>query len=195
MPAWGHPIDLRTTVGAVPHRSVTSSACEGPEARRLPPGPAQPGRRPPSPSATSAPSLLLQPTGKVDAWLRVTRTGDDEFLLDVDAGFGDAVLARLQRFKLRTKAELALEHAGRGWRSVARAPPASTEAPRDASRPGRGWPGVEGVDLLSATTLALAGRAAASTGRDLEALRIECGVPAMGAELTEATIPPRPASG
>ena len=47
-------------------------------------------------------SLLLQPTGKVDAWLRVTRLGDDDVILDTDAGWGDAVIARLQRFKLRT---------------------------------------------------------------------------------------------
>lgn len=53
-----------------------------------------------------APSFLLQPTGKVDAWMRVTRVGDDDFLLDVDEGFAKAVVARLERFKLRTKATI-----------------------------------------------------------------------------------------
>jgi len=47
-------------------------------------------------------SLLLAPTGKVDAWLRATRLGDEEFILDTDAGWGDAVVARLLRFKIRT---------------------------------------------------------------------------------------------
>ncbi|HEY9558660.1 MAG TPA: hypothetical protein VIR58_18120, partial [Acidimicrobiales bacterium] len=51
----------------------------------------------------SAPSLLLQPTGKVDAWLRATRLADDEVLLDVELGHGEAIEARLRRFRLRTK--------------------------------------------------------------------------------------------
>ena len=54
----------------------------------------------------SAFSLLLQPQGKVDAWLRVTRTAHDTFALDVDAGWGEHVLARLKRFLLRVKVEL-----------------------------------------------------------------------------------------
>jgi folate-binding protein YgfZ len=93
----------------------------------------------------SAWSLLLQPTGKVDAWLRVTRTADDAARLDVDEGAGETVLARLRRFKLRTKAELEL----------------STWAPDQP----------------------------VSDPEELEARRIEAGVPAMGAEITEATIP------
>jgi hypothetical protein len=30
----------------------------------------------------------------------VWRTGDDEYVLDTDAGFGDAMTARLTRFKI-----------------------------------------------------------------------------------------------
>ena len=48
----------------------------------------------------SAWSFVLAPQGKVDAWFRVTRTSEQSYLLDLDAGFGEAVLARLQRFKL-----------------------------------------------------------------------------------------------
>ena len=47
-------------------------------------------------------SFLLQPSGKVDAWLRVTCSGENEYLLDVDKGYGDLVAARLKRFLLRT---------------------------------------------------------------------------------------------
>ena len=54
----------------------------------------------------SAWSLLLQPQGKVDALLRVARTGDGEFVLDTDGGWGDRVVERLQRFKLRIKADI-----------------------------------------------------------------------------------------
>ena len=43
---------------------------------------------------------------KVDALVQVTRTADDEFVLTTDAGFGDAVAGRLNRFKLRTKADV-----------------------------------------------------------------------------------------
>ena len=56
----------------------------------------------------SAWTFVLQPQGKVEAWFRLTRVGDEAFLADVDAGFGEAVLARLQRFLLRTKADLAM---------------------------------------------------------------------------------------
>ena len=47
-------------------------------------------------------SFLLQPSGKVDAWLRVARDSENEYLLDVDQGFGELVAARLERFLLRT---------------------------------------------------------------------------------------------
>lgn len=134
----------------------------------------------------SAPSLLLQPTGKVDAWLRATRLAPDEVLLDVDQGHGEAVLARLRRFRLRTKADLALEH----WSGLALRGPGArdVEPPAGALALDAAWPGVPAVDLLSPGELALAG-VALVPAEALEALRIECGVPAMGAELTDATIP------
>ncbi|MGH9273258.1 MAG: YgfZ/GcvT domain-containing protein [Acidimicrobiales bacterium] len=134
----------------------------------------------------SAPSLLLQPTGKVDAWLRVTRVADDEVVLDVQSGFGEAVHARLRRFKLRTKAELEPS----SWYGLAlRGPGASdVEVPAGAVGLAAGWPGVDGLDLLSEGEVALAGVPLVDVAA-LEALRIECGVPAMGAELTDATIP------
>jgi tRNA-modifying protein YgfZ len=135
----------------------------------------------------SAWSLLLQPTGKVDAWLRATRTGEEEVTLDVEAGHGDAVLSRLQRFKLRTKADLTLARWS-GWAlrgpSVERFQAVSPEVLVVPA----GWPGVSGVDLLSDALERPAGLDEQPITA-LEALRIECGVPAMGAELTDATIP------
>lgn len=136
---------------------------------------------------TTAWSFLLQPTGKVDAWLRVTRTAADEVVLDADGGHRDALLARLRRFLLRTKAEIdPLD-----WRAVALRGPGSVAAAGDAAaelRVPAGWPGVEGADLLGpAVTIP-----AEVTSVGLEAydsLRIRAGVPALGAELTEATIP------
>ena len=49
-------------------------------------------------------SFVLQPTGKVDVLLRVWRTAGDTFVLDTDAGFGEVLTARLNRFKIRVKA-------------------------------------------------------------------------------------------
>ncbi len=141
----------------------------------------------------SAWSFVLQPQGKVDAWFRVTRM-EDEVLLDVDGGFGAALLARLERFKLRTKAEFETLTT---WRCVALRDPTSSGA-WGANQPvapqagvvvvDAAWPGVEAVDLLGEDPQLPPGLSLAS--RDVyEALRIECGVPAMGRELTERTIP------
>ena len=52
---------------------------------------------------TSIHSLLLEPTGHVSALVRVVRHENTVFTLDVEAGFADAVIARLQRFVLRAK--------------------------------------------------------------------------------------------
>jgi len=53
-------------------------------------------------------SLLLQPTGKLSGITRVTCIDGEIFIIDVDAGVGDAVLARLNRFKIRVKVDLVL---------------------------------------------------------------------------------------
>jgi len=54
-------------------------------------------------------SLLLEPTGKMGAWVRVTRLAQgDRLRIDVDAGAGAAVQARLERFKLRSRLQLTL---------------------------------------------------------------------------------------
>ncbi|MEY2403565.1 MAG: tRNA-modifying protein YgfZ [Acidimicrobiaceae bacterium] len=136
------------------------------------------------PVGGSAWSLLLQPTGKVDAWLRVARLGDDDVQLDVDAGFGQAVLDRLKRFLLRTKCELELRAGITG--AAVRGTAVRGTAVRGASGDGLVvvWPGVDGYDVLDAAAdLPPVDQSA------YERLRIACGVPAMGAELTDDTIP------
>ena len=123
----------------------------------------------------SAFSLLLQPQGKVDAWLRVTRVAEDAFALDVDAGWGEHVVARLKRFLLRVKVELEPVD----W-PVTAVVDGTLEVPADA------WKvvselGGEGFDVLNA---------ALPDGEvDYEDLRIRAGVPRMGRELDESTIP------
>jgi folate-binding protein YgfZ len=133
----------------------------------------------------SAPALLLQPTGKVDAWVRATRLEDDAIALDVDEGAGEGVVARLRRFRLRTKAELDPTT----WSGFAvRGPGAGAAiAAEGALVLPAGWPGVDAVDVLAeggpAVDVPLVDAAA------LDALRIEAGVPAMGAEIVPETIP------
>src|SRR5581483_9132051 len=75
----------------------------------------------------SAWTLVLQPQGRIDAWGRITRLGEDEFVVDTDGGFGDALAARLARFKLRVKADIE----PLDWRCVAVRGPAA-EPPSEA---------------------------------------------------------------
>jgi folate-binding protein YgfZ len=178
-------VDLRTTLGAVEiARDVVRVA--GPDAVAYLQGQLSQDVAGLA-VGSSAWSFVLQPAGKVDAWLRVTRAGDDELVLDVAGGHGDVVLSRLRRFLLRTKADVdPLD-----WRAVAlRGPGAGAAADEGLAdlRVPAGWPRVEGVDLLGPDVRA---PLSVTTVDDVsyESLRIRCGVPAMGAELTEATIP------
>ncbi len=136
----------------------------------------------------SADTLVLAPDGKLEAMARVVRVEEDAFQLDVDGGYGEALLARLARFKLRSKLELALLDwacvALRGA-GVAAAGPAGAPvvAPVD-------WHGWTGLDLLGPEGSIEVGVAAIWCSEPAwEAARIESGVPVMGRELTEGVIP------
>ena len=135
----------------------------------------------------SAWSLILQPQGKVDAWFRITATEPETYVLDVDAGHGETLLARLNRFKLRTKVDLALEtwdwHAFREMPSQDNV--AATVDPGAFVVASSGAPGT--YDVI-APTLGAPDDEQLSTA-EFERLRILDMVPAMGAELTEDTIP------
>ncbi len=139
----------------------------------------------------SAWSLLLSPQGKVDAWMRMTRVADQTFWLDLDEGFGEAALARLNRFKLRVDAELSLQTVSL---IAVRGPLAADHRP-DASDASDGvatidllWGDVDGFDLLGEGAVVPDGL---EVGDDLafEATRIQAGVPKLGAEIVENTIP------
>jgi folate-binding protein YgfZ len=92
------------------------------------------------PAGESAWSFLLQPQGKVDALVRLTHLDGDRWQIDVDAGWGDAVKTRLERFKLRVKA--AIEHGDAG----AAAPLFADERARIEA----GWP-LMGAELTDKT--------------------------------------------
>jgi folate-binding protein YgfZ len=135
---------------------------------------------------TAVDALLLSPQGKLEALVRVQRLGDDRYLIDVAGGWGGAVRARLERFKLRVKAdisELSLQ-----CLSV-RGPDAEQAVAQVESshRVPFAWGGVTGVDVF-APSLAVPPAVTPCDAETWEALRVEAGIPAMGRELDDRTI-------
>ena len=131
----------------------------------------------------SAWSFVLAPNGKVDAWLRVSRRSADEFILDLDDGFAGKLVARLQRFMVRTRCDVE----PLDWQMLTvvgtdpQAPAGGLAIPLD-------WPRLVAVDLLGPSVDPPSGLAV-SEESEWERRRITAGIPAMGAELDERTIP------
>ena len=128
-------------------------------------------------------SLLLTPKGKVTSVFRLVRVGDDAWL-DLEAGHGDELRAALERFKLRVKVELA--GPSEPWGMVA------FRAGEAATVPGGcvAIPAADRVDVIGPrAALATIDGEAALTVDGYEAARIEAGIPKLGAELDESTIP------
>ena len=130
---------------------------------------------------SSARSFVLQPQGKVNAWFRITRSEDETYLLDVEVGWGEVLLARLQRFLMRVKVDLQLAtwefHAYRGESFDIDAPIV------DPVDWGNGGLDVVGPDLTAPSAVE------PMDADEYQRLRILTGEPAMGAELNENTIP------
>jgi folate-binding protein YgfZ len=148
----------------------------------------------------STDSLLLQPDGKLTALVRVTRLDPKGFVVEVDGGYGDAILSRLKKFLLRSKVQMdRLE-----WRCLA----LRGDGVMDAARGLLGalseggvmalpfeWNDWIGIDLLGPKELVLDPATESlppgivACGEDaVESCRIVTGVPAMGSELTVKTI-------
>jgi folate-binding protein YgfZ len=108
-------------------------------------------------------TFLLQPTGKVEVLARVQRSAPDAFVFDVEAGFGDELVARLNRFKIRVAADVERLP----WRVVRvvggtdvigpdATPPAGiregTPAELEAARVADGWPAM-GTEIVPGETI------------------------------------------
>jgi tRNA-modifying protein YgfZ len=134
-------------------------------------------------------SLLLTPKGKVQFSFRVVRVGDDAWL-DVDAGYGEALRSALERFKLRVKIEIATPAAP--WGMVAIRGDAFV-AVDDVPAAGRmlpvGWSTTIGVDVIAPTADLVELAARGLDAGEYERARIEAGIPRLGADLDESTIP------
>ena len=85
-------------------------------------------------------TFVLEPTGRVVVLARLQRTDAERYQLIVDDGYGEALLARLARFKLRVKAELTLEAGVAG------------AAPTDAERVETRWPAM-GREIVPGDTI------------------------------------------
>ena len=173
------PVDLSTSVGACPsERGVLSVA--GPDAEDFLQGQLSqdvaallPGQ--------SAWSLILQPQGRIDAFVRVTRQVSDRFVLDTDGPL-DLVVARLKRFMLRT--DVALESLD--WKCIS---VRGLGAPDIAARGEIIGPvPTGGVDVLGPNP-AVPEDVPAIDNEALEAHRIRCGLPRMGTDIDDRTIP------
>ena len=173
------PVDLSKTVGACPvERGVLAVA--GPDAEDFLQGQLSqdvaallPGQ--------SAWSLILQPQGRIDAFVRVTRLVSDQFVLDTDGPL-DQVIARLKRFMLRT--DVTLESLD--WECIS------------VRGPGAAGLAVTGEIIAPVPTgeVDVLGEApevpedlAAIDAEALEAHRIRAGFPRMGVDIDERTIP------
>lgn len=137
----------------------------------------------------AVPSLVLDPTGKVVALVRVLRSGDAAYVLDVDAGFGDVLAARLAQFKIRVRAEIT----SIPWRCLG---VRSTDGTAVELVPTAGavavpawWGDGTAIDLLGPAPQPPAG-IAEGTPEALEVARVAVGWPVMGAEIVPGeTIP------
>jgi folate-binding protein YgfZ len=86
-------------------------------------------------------TFLLEPTGKIEVLARVRRLAEQRLEVDTDAGYGEALLARINRFKIRVKADTTL------------VPAAGDAPPRDeAARVAIGWPAM-GAEIVPGQTL------------------------------------------
>jgi folate-binding protein YgfZ len=128
-------------------------------------------------------SLLLTPKGKVTSVFRLVRVGDDAWL-DLEPGHGDELRTALERFKLRVKAELG--GPPEPWGMVAFRGGDVPAAPEGCVA----IPVADGVDVIGpqAALAAIDGDGALSSDEH-ERARIEAGIPKLGAELDESTIP------
>lgn len=137
---------------------------------------------------SSVESLVLSPQGKLDGYVRVLCQAHDSFFVDTTAGYGEALLERLRRFRLRVKVELVYEVRDtimvRGPGSLA------IRASLDPYVPvfDYGFANLLGFDAY-ATELAGLDDLAIGDLEALELARIRAGEPVLGAELTEKTIP------
>jgi folate-binding protein YgfZ len=115
--------------------------------------------------------------------MRITRSSAEEFILDMDPGWGDTVRQTIDEFLFRM--DVRFEQSkwpGIAWRGGI---PDLVDAPISAETP---WEGVEGVDVVGPNVLQPDG-AEVLSGGDLERVRIASGWPSMGLDIGTSITP------
>ncbi len=173
------PVDLTSTVGACAvERGVLAVA--GPDAEAFLQGQLSQDVAGLT-EGQSAWSLILQPQGRIDAFVRVTRQSRDRFILDTDGAL-EQVIARLQRFMLRT--DVSLDRLD--WGCIAVRGPSAARAAVSGEIIGPVPAG--GIDVLGPSPQ-VSGDVLAVDVETLEAHRIKTGFPRMGVDIDDRTIP------
>lgn len=132
-------------------------------------------------------SLVLEPQGRVAAIVRILRSGDHAFVLDLDDGYAEALVARLSRFMIRVDARITRI----AWRCVAvRGPEAAVLAARVTGGVAvpAWWGDGTAIDVIGPDPVPPSESPVGSPD-EVEAARVAAGWPAMGAEITEKSVP------
>ena len=172
-------VDLSATVGACPvERGVLAVA--GPDAEDFLQGQLSQDVAALA-EGQSAWSLILQPQGRIDAFVRVTRQAADRFVLDTDGPL-DQVVTRLRRFMLRTDVEIE----PLDWQCIAVRGPGAADAAVSGEIVAPVPTG--GIDVLGPSPQ-VPGDVPTVGPEALEAHRIRAGFPRMGIDIDDRTIP------
>jgi len=137
------------------------------------------------PVGGSVHSLLLAPTGHVVALVRVVRHVDTVYTLDVERGFGQKVIDRLQRYVLRSKVAMRTsDWVVRAFRGEG----AAASVGRVAGLAQAQWGSDDAVDVVAEpSSLPLTGERVDAAVVD--ATRVDSSWPSMGIDIEEGDVP------
>lgn len=137
------------------------------------------------PVGESVHSLLLAPTGHVTALVRVVRHVDTVYTVDVERGFGQKVIDRLQRYVLRSKVTMRVSD----WVVRAYRGPGASDAVGPV--PGRArpyWGSQDDVDVVAELSVLPSIGTRVDPGV-VEAGRVDARWPSMGVDILEGDVP------
>lgn len=126
-------------------------------------------------------SFLLTPQGRVVSHFRVVRIDGENLSLDVEAGHGALLESSLRRYLIRTKCTLTLRADQLTWWF----PDSSDAVALENGRVVEAHPLLGGVEVFGLSTVPAGAEDFASSQRN----RVIAGLPAMGAELDDRSIP------
>jgi folate-binding protein YgfZ len=122
-------------------------------------------------------TLVLAPNGRVDVLARVLCTAADRFELDTEVGYGDVLATRLNRFRIRVKAEIEQSTVDLFAPLDDIGEPSQQKSDGSAHQYRVGWWG------RGLWADALPPKASLGTADDYERARVAAGWPAMGSEI------------